>query len=95
MDWALIGDVHLLINMNDFYIDRLPSDNYYYYCSPHLFINEKQVEAHLQIVDDRWTPETVETILRSPISDGYSDFFEVMDIESNTISDRHIGIKWL
>ena len=79
----MTGDARLQTDMNDFYIDRLPDNNYCYYCSPHLFINEKQVEAHLQIVDDRWTSETVEDILRSPISDGYSDFFEVMDIESN------------
>ena len=72
--------------MNDFYIDNLPSQCHY--ISPHMFFQQENIEANLQIVDDRWDTETVETLLRSPIAPGYSDFFEVVDIESSVSGDE-------
>ena len=67
--------------MKDFYIDRLP--NHCDYLAPYLFFNQPRFEANLQIVDSRWRPEEIQKIVEAPVSYGYSNFFEVTDMESN------------
>ena len=67
--------------MNDFYIDQLPSNCDY--LSPPRFFEQECFEANLQIIDNRWTAQEIETIVSSTIPYGYSDFFKVTDIESN------------
>lgn len=68
--------------MNDFYIERLPSDCEYQ--APPLFFFEPNPLGHqFQVVDDRWTPQEMERILASPLPYGYSDLFAFTDIESN------------
>ena len=72
--------------MNDFYIDRLPSDCDYL-CPP-LFLVQPEggrycIGEHFQVVDNRWTKAEVQEILSSPLTPGYSNLFEITDIESN------------
>ena len=68
--------------MNDFYIDRLPS-HCDYLCPPLFFSDPNCLGENLQIVDNRWTAQEIQNITSSPLPPGYSDFFEVTDIESN------------
>ena len=72
--------------MNDFYIDRLPSDCEYqntplFFLSPDDTYDD--IEASLQVIDDRWKAEEIQKVINSTLPYGYSDFFEVTDIESN------------
>ena len=68
--------------MNDFYIDRLPIDCEYQ-APPSFFFEPNPLGHGFQVVDDRWTVDDIQRILSSPLPVGYSDFFEVTDIESN------------
>lgn len=67
--------------MNDFYIDRLPSDCEYQ-AAPSFFLEPNPLGSGLQVVDDRWTAQEIARIVSSPLPYGYSDFFEVTDVES-------------
>lgn len=67
--------------MNNFYIDRLPDRCDY--LPPYLFFKQPRFEANLQIIDNRWTATEIQEIIGSTMSNRYSDFFEVINIESN------------